>query len=107
MCVAGIKWPSILQVSEPKTALCGDACTKLTPEARANAEGLGQCIADGKGPPGMKEGDVGNKGSSMFKKMLPYICPSNFWVIPFGHALLLGILQDFLKMMLPALTGTH
>lgn len=55
----------------------------------------------------MKEGDVGNKGSSMFKKMLPYICPSNFWVIPFGHTLLLGILQDFLKMMLPALTGTH
>ncbi|DBA77854.1 TPA: hypothetical protein ACH3X1_009208 [Trebouxia sp. C0004] len=53
----------------------------------------------------MKEGDVGNKGI-MFKKMLPYICPSNFWVIPFGHALLLGILQDFFKMMLPALTGS-
>ncbi|DBB01368.1 TPA: hypothetical protein ACH3X1_013672 [Trebouxia sp. C0004] len=104
--VYGIKWPSILQVSEPKTALFGDACTKLRPEAWANAEGLGQCIADGKGPPGMKEGDVGNKGISMFKKMLPYICPSNFWVIPFGHALLLGILQDFLKMMLPALTGS-
>ncbi len=53
------------------------------PEARANAEGLGQCIADGKGPPGMKEGDVGNKGISMFKKMLPYICPSNILGHPF------------------------
>lgn len=87
------------------TAFCGEACTKLILEAHANVEGLGQCIADGKGPPGMKEGGVGNRGVSLFKKFLPYICTSNLWGIPFAHALLLGVLQDFLKMILPALTS--
>lgn len=78
----------------------------MTPEARDDVEGLGQCIADGLGPQGMKAADVGNRGVSLFKKLLPYICPSNFWVIPFAHALLLGCEKDFLKMILPSGNST-
>ena len=77
----------------------------MTPEACADAEALGQRITDGRGPQVMKEGDIGNKGISAFTKALPYVCRQNFWVIQIAHALLLGVVKDFLHQLLPSRTS--
>ena len=43
----------------------------------------------------------GSHGLSQFAKKLDYILPANFFLVPFAHALLYGLLKDFWGVLLP------
>ena len=55
--------------------------------------------------PGLKQEHSGSKGHSVFAKKLDYILPANFFLVPFAHALLYGVLKDFWGALLPPKTG--
>ena len=53
----------------------------------------------------MTHKDLGVLGRSWFEKELYYVLPSNFFLVPFAHALLYGVVKDFWDELLPITTG--
>ena len=44
-------------------------------------------------------------GHGVFAKKLDYILPANFFLVPFAHAFLYGVLNNFWGALLPPKTG--
>ena len=55
--------------------------------------------------PGLTKEHLGSHGHSQFAKKLEYILPANFFLVPFAHALLYGLLKDFWGVLLPPKIG--
>ena len=53
----------------------------------------------------LKPKHIGCHGTSILLKALPYIQPGNFFLVPFAHALLYGVVKDFWGRLLPKNTG--
>lgn len=110
--LAGIKGPDRQKLVErdlgPPMAYCGAACMQLSDKQQANRSRLAEKVTNNipiKGLPGMTHKDLGVFGRSWFEKELYYVLPSNFFLVPFAHALLYGVVKDFWDELLPSTTG--
>lgn len=89
-------------------AYCGAACMQLSDQEAASRCRLAEKVTKNipiKGLPGMTHKDLGVYGRSWFEKELYYVLPSNFFLVPFAHALLYGVVKDFWDELLPSATG--
>lgn len=89
-------------------AYCGAACMQLSDKQQASRSRLAEKVTNNvpiKGQPGMTHKDLGVYGRSWFEKELYYVLPSNFFLVPFAHALLYGVVKDFWDELLPSTTG--
>ena len=57
--------------------------------------------------PGLTHSHVGFHGTSPVVKALPYIDPLVFFLIPFAHSLLYGLIKNFWGRLLPSKTGVY
>ena len=79
---------------------------KITAEDFKYRAKIADNITQKAGPPGLTHSDIGVHGTSLVVKMLPYVDPLKFFLIPFAHCLEFGCLKDFWSRILPAKTGT-
>lgn len=80
-------------LKEPCYGKCGDLDVLMTDERqheRAAAVGRNE----------YQPNQVGCHGRSPVIEALPYTSYTNLWVLPIGHALLFGVIKDFLGLLL-------
>ena len=111
MILAGFTGPFRAHYDEQNpipTAYCGDECMQLSLDQQRDRAVLADLVTAGKsvvGMPNLRIEDLGTRGTSWFAKELPYVCPANFFLVPFAHALLYGVVADFWRCLLPSTTG--